>query len=434
MRFINISIIALGIILSSCTFNKLFASKRSFVKVEKGQFTIDGKPYDFLGTNFWYGMSLGAKDSAGNRARLISELNQLEKMGVKNLRIMASSEGPADSKWRISPPLQDPIGTYSDAQLEGLDFLLDEMNKRDMRAVVCLNNFWQWSGGFAAYVSQFGSRKEIPYPKGNGGWGRFERYAASFYTIPDAKEAYYKLLVKLINRKNSISGKVYKEDPTIMSWQLANEPRGSNQAQAYVDWVKESSALIKKEDKNHLVTIGSEGVTPHHSANTEFERVHSLSTIDYATFHIWVQNWNWYKPEQGDKSLDEALVKAKKYFDYHVEVSNKISKPVVMEEFGISRDAGSYKVKAATKIRDRYYATVFSWVEDEIKKGSSMSGVNFWAWSGEGRPRIEGGDWNIGDDYIGDPPHEPQGWYGVYNTDESTINVIKDYTKKINQQ
>ena len=195
-----------------------------------------------------------------------------------------------------------------------------------------------------------------------------KRYVATFYTIDTAKQAYYSLLEKLIERKNSITGKVYKDDPTIMSWQLANEPRGSKYKEAYVSWVKESSELIKSLDKNHLVTIGSEGVTPHPAANTEFERVHGLSTIDYATFHIWVQNWDGINLEHGEKSLDEALLKAKDYFDYHVDVMNKISKPVVMEEFGISRDKGSYSLAARSSIRDRYYAQVFSWVQEEISK------------------------------------------------------------------
>ena len=128
----------------------------------------------------WYGMSLGAEDSGGDRARLIRELDQLSEMGVKNLRIMASSEGPSTAKWRISPPSTGKIGSYSKAQFEGLDYLLSEMAKRDMKAVVCLNNFWQWSGGFAAYVSSFGADKKIPYPEGDKGWGEFEEICSNF--------------------------------------------------------------------------------------------------------------------------------------------------------------------------------------------------------------------------------------------------------------
>jgi mannan endo-1,4-beta-mannosidase len=29
--------------------------------------------------------------------------------------------------------------------------------------------------------------------------------------------------------------------------------------------------------------------------------------------------------------------------------------------------------------------------------------------------------------YVGDPPHEPQGWYSVFNTDTSTQALIKTH-------
>jgi mannan endo-1,4-beta-mannosidase len=66
-----------------------------------------------------------------------------------------------------------------------------------------------------------------------------------------------------------------------------------------------------------------------------------------------------------------------------------------------------------------------------MRQNSIIQGVNFWAWSGESRPRINGGLWKEGDPLLGDPPHEEQGWYGVYDTDVSTINIIKSYSDKI---
>ena len=40
--------------------------------------------------------------------------------------------------------------------------------------------------------------------------------------------------------------------------------------------------------------------------------------------------------------------------------------------------------------------------------------------SGEGRPRHADHRFQAGDDaWLGDPPHEPQGWYGVFDTDEA---------------
>ena len=33
--------------------------------------------------------------------------------------------------------------------------------------------------------------------------------------------------------------------------------------------------------------------------------------------------------------------------------------------------------------------------------------------------------------YMGDPPHEPQGWYSVFNTDTSTQALIKAHAAAI---
>ncbi len=61
----------------------------------------------------------------------------------------------------------------------------------------------------------------------------------------------------------------------------------------------------------------------------------------------------------------------------------------------------------------------------------NVSGINFWAFAGKGRPGSIGKMWKAGDDFIGDPPHEEQGWYSVYDKDYSTIRVIKLYASKM---
>ena len=35
-----------------------------------------------------------------------------------------------------------------------------------------------------------------------------------------------------------------------------------------------------------------------------------------------------------------------------------------------------------------------------------------------------------GDPWTGDPPHENQGWYSVYDKDATTIRIIRDYAEK----
>ena len=409
------------------------AIAQSFITVEGTDFIRNGKPYHFLGTNFWYGINLAHQGDGGGRERLLRELDRLQALGVDNLRIMGASEGPDGSPWRMAPALQMAPGQYNEGLWDALDFLLAEMGKRQMAAVVCLSNFWPWSGGMAQYVAWAeGSTIPYPPPAEGGNWLAYMLYSARFYKNQTAKAAYFAHLEKLINRTNTYSGVPYKEDPTIMAWQLANEPRGMFSAGKYRKWIKTSARFIKRLDPNHLVCIGSEGNTQTPTGN-HFKKDHRFPEIDYTTIHIWIQNWQWYDPQQPDKTYDKALQKATNYINRHLVIAEKLHKPMVLEEFGIARDYDNYADTASTLWRDRYYRDVFEIVSHLARQGSSMAGVNFWAWGGEGRPRAPKAVWQPGDDFIGDPPHEYQGWYSVYDADVSTLEVIREYCQKLRQ-
>jgi mannan endo-1,4-beta-mannosidase len=407
---------------------------QSFTEVRGKHFYRDEQPHYFLGANFWYGLYLAADGAPGNRARLLSELDQLAALQITNLRIMASGEGPDDAPWRVQPSLQPSPGQYNEALLEGLDFLLAEMAKRKMTAVLCLNNFWPWSGGFAQYHNWF-SDEPIPYPPPaeGGNWFTYARYSSRFYKNKAAMRAFEDHIRYLLTRTNSITGIPYRDDPTIMSWQLANEPRGILRPRAYRRWIRKTAALIRSLDPNHLISIGSEGNTNAPTGN-HFRKDHSSDLIDYTTIHIWIQNWGWYDPEQAEATYPKALQKARQYIDRHLAMAEKLNKPLVLEEFGIARDGNDHDPLAACKQRDEYYDAVFGYIHQLKEAGTAMAGSNFWAWGGSGRPRIPEAIWKPGDDLIGDPPHELQGWYSVYDTDTSTLEIIKKWAKEYQWQ
>ena len=60
------------------------------------------------------------------------------------------------------------------------------MAKRDMKAVLYLNNFWQWSGGMSQYVAWFNG-KPVVDPDVTGDWNAFMDNSASFYREPKAQ-------------------------------------------------------------------------------------------------------------------------------------------------------------------------------------------------------------------------------------------------------
>lgn len=406
---------------------------QSFVEVRGKHFYRNGEPYYFLGTNFWYGLYLAAGSAPGDRQRLLAELDRLAALEVTNLRIMASGEGPDDEPWRVSPSLQPAPGEYNESLLEGLDFLLAEMAKRDMTAVLCLNNFWPWSGGFAQYESWF-SDTPIPYPPPaeGGNWFTYARYSSRFYKNKAAMKAFEKHIRHLVQRTNTITGRAYRDDPTIMSWQLANEPRGILRPRAYRSWIRKAAKLIRALDANHLISIGSEGNTSAPTGN-HFQKDHASDLIDYTTIHIWIQNWGWYDPERPEQTYPQALQKAIDYIDRHLEKAEALNKPMVLEEFGIARDGDDHDPAASCTQRDRYFDAVFAYIHQLAKEGTAVAGSNFWAWAGSGRPRSPKAVWQVGDDLIGDPPHEYQGWYSVYDADRSTLAIIQKWAGEMSR-
>lgn len=406
-----------------------------FVQRNGTHLEVGGRTYYYVGANFWYGMNLASTGSGGDRARLERELDDLRDNGLTNLRVLAGSEGPNTEPWRIVPALQISPGVYDSLVLDGLDYLIYAMKQRGIRAVMCLNNFWQWSGGMAQYVNWNGGGP-IPYPppQQGGSWDEFQDYASDFYSNPGAMQDFRDHISFVVNRINPYTGIAYKDEPAVMAWELANEPRGfNNNAANFNIWIDSTAAYIKSLDANHLVTTGCEGNTPWPEWNgLNFTLNHNGPDIDYTTIHIWPQNWGWYDPTNPGGTYGAAETNSRNYFNSHEAVAVTLGKPMVLEEFGLARDGGSYDPSSATTWRDTFYGAMYQEVYNSASTNDPAAGDNFWAWAGEGRPlEPYGSYWNPGDPWIGDPPHEHQGWYSVYDADTTTLAVVAGHTQQM---
>jgi mannan endo-1,4-beta-mannosidase len=414
------------------------ATQSGFVSVKGRQFQLDGKPYYFAGANLWYGMYLGSPGKTGDRARLTSELDHLASQGVTNLRVLAISES-STLKRSVTPAVLLRPKHVDETLWQGLDFLLAEMAKRDMKAVLYLNNFWQWSGGMSQYVAWFNG-KPVMDPDVTGDWNGFMDNSASFYREAKAKEAFRFAVEQLVKRKNSVNGRPYKDDPTIMSWQLANEPRpGSDSghtpaaADAFLAWVNDTATLLKALAPKQLVSTGNEGWMGTAGSRELYIKAHSSKSIDYLTYHMWAPNWGWFDPKKPDETYDGAWKKMKDYLDWHIDTANRMGKPIVLEEFGINRDGNDFRPSATTIYRDRLYGAVFGLLARRAAAGDAIAGSNFWAWGGAGRTRNADFMWKAGDGFVGDPPQEPQGLYCVFDSDASTIAIIAAHARQMNE-
>lgn len=415
----------------SCTTAIRYKSAHDFVRVEDGRFIREGKPYYYVGTNFWYGAILGSKGQGGDRKRLCRELDSMKSIGIDNLRILVGADGERGILAKVEPTLQIAPGVYNDTIFDGLDYLLAEMGKRDMLAVLYLNNSWEWSGGYGQYL-QWAGYGNPPVPAKDG-YPAYMEFAGQFVQSDSARTLYANYVKDVVTRTNRYTQMKYTDDPAIMSWQIGNEPRAfaDKNKVAFADWMSEAAALIKSLDKNHLVSTGSEGKWGCEMDMGLFEKIHADVNVDYMNIHIWPYNWGW----AGKDSLQENLNRAKQlstaYIDEHLNIARKYQKPLVLEEFGYPRDGFQFAKTAPVTARNGYYAYIFNLIKEHALSNSLFAGCNFWGWGGLANPSTTHEYWIPGDDYTGDPAQEQQGLNSVFVSDRGTVDLIKEINQTL---
>ncbi|KAF2687678.1 glycoside hydrolase family 5 protein [Lentithecium fluviatile CBS 122367] len=435
---------------------------KDFIKVD-GLRLKDSKGLHYLtGLNYWACMNLAASPSqGGNLSRLLTELDQMAAKGVNHLRIMASSEGaPTPQPFRMAPALMDAPGKYNEEVFKGLDVCLDEMSKRGMRATMTLNDEWQWSGGFAQYIN-WATNRTIPYPPSwnmtkapqraipGTGWGdysstadgahtydEFTNFANEIYTNEQA-EAWYKDHIRTVmSRTNTVNGRKYNEDATIMTWQLANEPQvagAGDESDTLYPWIERISGYIRSLTASQLISVGLESK----QGEDVFKRVHSIANVSYSTAHLWVQNWGIYDMyDSSAEGLATAQAYARAFVANTSAWARDVGKPVFLEEFGMARDNWENKDKeypylssANTTHKDAYFGTIIGAVVADFKAGGAYVGTCPWAYGGIWRPETQHMN-EFGMVWAGDPPHESPGWYDLYDTDKA-MDIVADQQKNV---
>ncbi|MBO4906397.1 MAG: cellulase family glycosylhydrolase [Bacteroidaceae bacterium] len=407
-------LLLVAVMMSSCSKTD---NASPFVRQADGRLWLGDKEYRFVSTNMWYGALMASEGQGGDRARLCSELDTLHALGFDNLRVLVGAEGEEYISGQVWPTLQLAAGEYNDTLLVGLDYLLQQMQLRGMKAVLYMNNAWMWSGGYSYYLQLAGCG---PSPIDMEDFDGYVAYAAQFSSNAKAKQMYLDNVRHIVTRTNSLTGVAYADDPTIMAWQLCNEPRlfCDTLKAEFAEWQSQATALIRSLDSNHLISTGGEGLVGCSFDAELLQQICSDPNVDYITVHIWPANWGWARRDALDEDLDSACILTTDYINQHLSLSRELHKPIVIEEFGYPRDSFSFSPSSTTTLRDRFYRHIV----DAFHSNPEIAGLNFWAWGGVVTARHE--MWQPFDPFMGDPPQEPQGLYSVFASDTSTIRAL----------
>jgi mannan endo-1,4-beta-mannosidase len=293
-------------------------SPASFIKTSGTEFTVDGKPFFVTGVNNHY-------VTFGSQGEVTRVLDDAVAMGANVVRIflqpvIGSLDGSVATiwDWRLEgdasnlavkgtyllywDPSQNRMAINDGANgMQKVDFLIAEAGKRHLRLIIAFLDFWAYTGGAQQMRAWYGSRDESTF----------------FFDDPRTKRDYRTWVRHVVQHVNLLTGLAYRDDPTIMAWELMNE--GNAQPEALLlAWTGEMSAYVKSLDPNHLVSSGNANILVKLADLT-------IPTLDFGTWHGYPLYYKLTVQQFNDMITEFCQLAA------------RAKKPVLLEEFGYAR-------------------------------------------------------------------------------------------------
>lgn len=350
MSFSLILLCVFGILTQSMSFGAS-SQYNFFAKTNGTEFSVNNEKFYFMGTNI-NNLALLPKDGSRTTNDIRSEVQSMASQGLKVIRFWScigetfKSDDLGtirESNTSRNEPMINDDGTFNERALKTLDFTMSELSKNNLKAIFTFVNFEFWQNPMDFFVQKY------------LGGGPGEKPKELFFTDSRCKEAYKNFVKLIINRKNTVTGILYKDDPTIFAWELCNEPHTSDEYEATLgvapgtivfNWLNEMSTFVKSLDKNHMVTTGEEGYRTNGPKvqisnwlndglkGVDFERnVKHLPNIDFNTLHVYPDNWA--IPYAQRKWVFEN------YINDRMKIAKSANKPLIIEESGYRLSYGN---------------------------------------------------------------------------------------------
>ncbi|MET7401808.1 cellulose binding domain-containing protein [Dactylosporangium sp. NPDC005572] len=255
------------------------------------RFCLNGKPFYFAGTNtydvFTYGSGSGDTETQYmDKAKIDAHLANLAADNVTVLRLWMFSH----ESWH---GFETAKGVYNEQQFAQFDYVIESARAHNIRLIPVFENYWEAYGGIDTRLQWEG------LSGGQPARGQF----FNKQKCPGCFTSYKNYVSYALNRTNHYSGVKYKDDPTIMAWELMNEPRYENQTPnentsgtTLRAWVDEMGAFVKGIDPNHLLGTGLEGHESRYGFGGDegnpFVHIHQSPYVDFTSAHPYpTESW-----------------------------------------------------------------------------------------------------------------------------------------------
>nr|QOL01200.1 putative extracellular protein TR9_011b [Trebouxia lynnae] len=315
--------------------------------------------------------------------------------------------------------LQPEQGVYNEKAFQALDYIISRAAHYGIKLILTFGDEWNTADSKINYLE----------------WGNATDNSNEFFTSDTLQGFYKDHILTMVNRNNTYTNTLYKNDPTIMAWDLMNEVRCEcfpvslypafptnveclpTCGDALDSWVQMMANYTKTVDPNHMVTVGYEGFWGEYDADVQynpgngwagitgqnFSRNMAHVEIDFTEIHYWPDEWF---ANQQDITYDAAQFLTS-WFNQHAAVATALGKPLLLEEFGkaVNNTAAGNGVQAApsaesiASVRDTYFSTVYQQANDAMTANAPMStlrGAMWWQWDMTNTPFVfDGGNLEV---------------------------------------
>lgn len=246
------------------------------------------------------------------------------------LRIWAVGECSrrAPAPWELDFCFRMGPDGWNERAFQKLDELIAVAGSTGMRVILVLSNNWRDWGGVPMYYEWFNLP---PTPPGTNTPGPTAEQLQFFFSDLRAEAAFRSLAERLTSRTNSVTQRIYSEDPTIISWELGNELRPTpNAARAAKIWFERNTRWLRAKVPYQMISTGIDTAGfPDGNLSDLWESMASLPEVDYLDLHLYpgttyrVNPWNW-------NSLRHRLQTVSTL------AHERFHKPVLLTEIGFS--------------------------------------------------------------------------------------------------
>lgn len=255
-------------------------------------------PFRATGSNLYYLQQLltyAQQDNDAQLAAAVGEvLDDLVCLSLPVARIWGFNDSSDRSSIRKTPH------EFLESGLRGLDQAIWETKRRGIRVIMPLVNNWGDYGGLPAYAAWASSEDGIVHTHDD------------FFSDERMRQWWKEYVAMLATRVNTFTGIAYKDEPSILAWEMGNEfrcptCRGTTRL---TDTVRELADFARAVLPNQLIADGGEGFDDdlglylglsngypiRGDEGSSFSKLAMLDQLDMVSYHLYPKSYGLESP------------------------------------------------------------------------------------------------------------------------------------------